>query len=262
VIAPASRRDALSLISGTPLPAGQDGAEPGLVGAFGPVTLEPETALITRIDGQRASPIYAFLDPFVLPAPALARFQELYEEQGQPLPAGYRIAVGGDAENQGDAMADLLSTALPLLTLMIAAVVLAFNSFRYAGVVFVVGFLSAGLAMFGVWMFGTPLGFNAIIGSLGLVGLSINGTIVVLSALRANDKAVAGDPGRSARNRRGCDPPHPGDDADHDWRVRPALDRGRQLLAAFRRGGGGRGQRLGDSRVDPCAVGLRSADPV
>lgn len=194
VIAPASRRDALSLISGTPLPAGQDGAEPGLVGAFGPVTLEPETALITRIDGQRANPIYAFLDPFVLPAPALARFQELYEEQGQPLPAGYRIAVGGDAENQGDAMADLLSTALPLLTLMIAAVVLAFNSFRYAGVVFVVGFLSAGLAMFGVWMFGTPLGFNAIIGSLGLVGLSINGTIVVLSALRANDKAVAGDP--------------------------------------------------------------------
>jgi len=77
---------------------------------------------------------------------------------------------------------------------MIASVVLAFNSFRYAGVVFVVGFLSAGLAMFGVWMFGTPLGFNAIIGSLGLVGLSINGTIVVLSALRADEKAKAGDP--------------------------------------------------------------------
>ncbi len=192
VMAPTSRREAVSLIGATPLPAGSDSAVPGLVGAFGPVTLQPETALITRIDGQRANPIYAFLDPFVLPAPALARFQELYEEQGQPLPPGYRIAVGGDAENQGDAMGDLMSTALPLLTLMVAAVVLAFNSFRYAGVVFVVGFLSAGLAMFGVWMFGTPLGFNAIIGSLGLVGLSINGSIVVLSALRANEKAVAG----------------------------------------------------------------------
>ncbi len=194
VIAPASRREALSLIEGTPLPAGADAAEPGLVGAFGPVTLEPETALITRIDGQRANPIYAFLDPFVLPAPALARFQELYAVEGEPLPPGYRIAIGGDAENQGDAMGDLMSTALPLLTLMIAAVVLAFNSFRFAGVVFVVGFLSAGLAMFGVWMFGTPLGFNAIIGALGLVGLSINGSIVVLSALRADAKSVAGDP--------------------------------------------------------------------
>lgn len=194
VLAPAERRGDLGQLAATPLPGivGDDIA-PVAIGALGPVTLVPETSLITRIDGQRANPIYAFLDPYVLPAPALATFQALYEEQGEPLPPGYRITVGGDAENQGNAMGDLLSTALPLFTLMIAAVVLAFNSFRYAGVVFVVGFLSAGLAMFGVWMFGTPLGFNAIIGSLGLVGLSINGTIVVLTALRANEKALAGD---------------------------------------------------------------------
>ena len=194
VMAPAERRGALSLLGATPLPSGPQGeAAPVGVGALGPVRVYPETSLITRIDGERANAIYAFLEPFVLPAPTLARFQALYEEQGAPLPPGYRIEVGGDAENQGDAMGDLMSTALPLFTLMIAAVVLAFNSFRYAGVVFVVGFLSAGLAMFGVWMFGTPLGFNAIIGSLGLVGLSINGTIVVLTALRANDEARAGD---------------------------------------------------------------------
>ena len=194
VMAPDERRGALSLLGATPLPSGPQGeAAPVGVGALGPVRVYPETSLITRIDGERANAIYAFLEPFVLPAPTLARFQALYEEQGAPLPPGYRIEVGGDAENQGDAMGDLMSTALPLFTLMIAAVVLAFNSFRYAGVVFVVGFLSAGLAMFGVWMFGTPLGFNAIIGSLGLVGLSINGTIVVLTALRANDEARAGD---------------------------------------------------------------------
>ena len=194
VMAPDERRGALSLLGATPLPSGPQGeAAPVGVGALGPVRVYPETSLITRIDGERANAIYAFLEPFVLPAPTLARFQALYEDQGAPLPPGYRIEVGGDAENQGDAMGDLMSTALPLFTLMIAAVVLAFNSFRYAGVVFVVGFLSAGLAMFGVWMFGTPLGFNAIIGSLGLVGLSINGTIVVLTALRANDEARAGD---------------------------------------------------------------------
>lgn len=194
VMAPADRRGSLGLLAATPLPSSAEGeAAPVGIGALGPIELVPETALITRIDGERANSIFAFLDPFVLPAPALARFQALYAEQGEALPAGYRIAIGGDAENQGDAMGDLMSTALPLFTLMIAAVVLAFNSFRYAGVVFVVGFLSAGLAMFGVWMFGTPLGFNAIIGSLGLVGLSINGTIVVLTSLRANDKALAGD---------------------------------------------------------------------
>jgi multidrug efflux pump subunit AcrB len=91
-------------------------------------------------------------------------------------------------------MRDLASTALPLLVLMVAAVVLAFNSFRYAATVFLVGLLSAGLAMFGVWLFGTPLGFNAIIGALGLIGLSINGTIVVLSALRADAASIGGEP--------------------------------------------------------------------
>lgn len=90
-------------------------------------------------------------------------------------------------------MANLMSTAAPLLILMVAAVVLAFNSFRYAGVIFVIGFLSVGLALFGVWMFGTPLGFNAIVGALGLVGLAINGSIVVLSALKASAAAQSGD---------------------------------------------------------------------
>jgi len=92
-------------------------------------------------------------------------------------------------------MADLFSTAIPLLVLMIGSVVLAFNSFRFAGVIFVVAFLSVGLAMFGVWLFGTPLGFNAIVGSMGLMGLSINGAIVVLSALRADPASVALEPG-------------------------------------------------------------------
>jgi multidrug efflux pump subunit AcrB len=194
VMAPDARRGSLDLLSATPLASAAQGeAAPVGIGALGPIELVPETALIARIDGERANRIYAFLDPFVLPAPTLAQFQALYAEQGAALPPGYRISIGGDAENQGDAMGDLVSLALPIFTLMIAAVVLAFNSFRYAGVVFVAGFLSAGLAMFGVWMFGTPLGFNAIIGSLGLVGLSINGVIVVLTSLRANEHARAGD---------------------------------------------------------------------
>jgi multidrug efflux pump subunit AcrB len=66
-------------------------------------------------------------------------------------------------------------------------------AFLAAVVIFTVGFLSVGLAMFGVWLFGNPLGFNAIVGTMGLVGLSINGSIVVLSALRASPQAVAGD---------------------------------------------------------------------
>ncbi|WP_375549503.1 efflux RND transporter permease subunit [Oceanicaulis alexandrii] len=193
VIAPRDRRASASFISAVPVPTEDGSGRATPVGAFGDVSLEPETSVITRTDGERVNEIYGYLSPYVLPASTLADFQERYEAQGQPLPPGYRLVVGGEAENQGEAMANLMSTAIPLLILMVAAVVLAFNSFRYAGVIFCVGFLSVGLAMFGVWMFGTPLGFNAIVGSLGLVGLAINGSIVVLSALKANAKARQGD---------------------------------------------------------------------
>ncbi|MCC5996135.1 MAG: efflux RND transporter permease subunit [Oceanicaulis sp.] len=193
VIAPDVRRDSIEGLGATPMPSRGGAGAPVGISAFGQFTLAPETAAIPRLDGERTNPVYAYLEPYVLPAPVLAEFQRRFAAEGIALPPGYRIAIGGDAENQGEAMADLMSTAIPLLILIIASVVLAFNSFRYAGVIFTAGFLSVGLAMFGVWMFGTPLGFNAIVGSLGLVGLSINGSIVVLSALKANPLARAGD---------------------------------------------------------------------
>ncbi|NJN46567.1 MAG: efflux RND transporter permease subunit [Candidatus Competibacteraceae bacterium] len=45
-------------------------------------------------------------------------------------------------------------------------------------------------------MSGFPLGFNPILGSVGLVGVAINGAIVVLAAIRANPQARTG--GREA----------------------------------------------------------------
>jgi multidrug efflux pump subunit AcrB len=86
-----------------------------------------------------------------------------------------------------------MATFLTFLWLMVAVIVLSLNSFRYAGIIGLVGFLSVGLALFGVWLSGYPLGYTALIGTLGLIGLAINGAIIVLSALKANDKALGGD---------------------------------------------------------------------
>jgi len=43
-----------------------------------------------------------------------------------------------------------------------------------------------------LWLSGFPLGFNPILGSAGLVGVAINGAIVVLAAIRANPQAREG----------------------------------------------------------------------
>ena len=76
---------------------------------------------------------------------------------------------------------------------MVATLVLSFGSFRVATIVGFVGALSVGLGMGALWMFGYPFGFTAIIGTMGLMGVAINDTIVVLAAIRENEAAAAGD---------------------------------------------------------------------
>ena len=53
--------------------------------------------------------------------------------------------------------------------------------------------MSVGLGMLSLWAGDFPLGFNPLIGTAGLVGVAINGSIVVLAAIRANPLARQGD---------------------------------------------------------------------
>jgi multidrug efflux pump subunit AcrB len=76
---------------------------------------------------------------------------------------------------------------------MAGIIILSLNSFRYAGLIGIVAFLSFGLALLGVRLFGYPFGYMALIGSLGMMGLAINGAIIVLSALKADPRSQSGD---------------------------------------------------------------------
>ena len=56
-----------------------------------------------------------------------------------------------------------------------------------------VGGLSVGLGLAALWWFGYPFGFMAIVGIMGLVGVAINDSIVVLAAIRSDMAARNGD---------------------------------------------------------------------
>lgn len=173
------------------------GVAPGELGtplsALGNVSLTPDTAVITRKNGQRINTVQAFLEPYSLPSVSHALYVERLEAAGFSLPSGYYTRFGGEAEESGDAVSGLAALAIPLILLITGAVALVFNSFRMAFLVLMTGFLSVGMAFFGVWLFNLPMGFIAIVGSLGLLGIAINGSIVVLSLLRGNAEAMAGD---------------------------------------------------------------------
>jgi multidrug efflux pump subunit AcrB len=124
-----------------------------------------------------------------------AALQRRIQEAGLDPGPGYRLEVAGDSGEQGEAVALLLAYAPLLATLMLAALVLSFRSFRLAGIVALVAVLSVGLGMLSLWAGGYPLGFNPLLGTAGLVGVAINGSIVVLAAIRAEPRARAGETG-------------------------------------------------------------------
>lgn len=157
------------------------------------IRLEPSPTRIDRHQNERINTISGFLLPYAYPSEAVIDFRQRMAERNISLPPGYRLEFGGEEEERGAAVNNIIATFLTFLWMMVAVIVLSLNSFRHAATIGLVGFLSVGLALFGVWLSGYPLGYTALIGTLGLVGLAINGAIIVLSALRANSDVMAGD---------------------------------------------------------------------
>ena len=192
VIAPAARRGELADLRSKTIGNARAGAGTPL-SSLGEMTLDPKTAVIIRLDGQRVNEIYGFIEPYALPNPIVADFKQRLVDDGFELPPGYDWIEGGQASNQAEAQSNLLALAVPLILIMMGAVALVFNSFRMSFLILTVGLMSMGLALGGVWMFNLPMGFNAIVGALGLFGIAINGSIVVLSLLKGDPRAMADD---------------------------------------------------------------------
>ncbi len=164
------------------------------ISVLGRLAVEPERASISRRNGERLNTLQGFLQAGVLAAPVLEAFKQRLAAESLALPAGYRIEFGGESQERNRAVGNLMAYVGLLLVLMVATLVLSFNSFRMAGIIGMVGVFSTGLALGALWLFGYPFGFMAIVGAMGLVGVAVNDSIVVLSALRAHPAARLGDP--------------------------------------------------------------------
>ena len=162
--------------------------------SLGQIELKPELAQITHYNGQRVNTIQGFLNAGTLPAEILSQFQTKLEEFKSSLPPNYRFEFGGEQEQRNDAVGGLVSTVGVLIILMIATLVLSLGSFQLAGVIGIVAVASFGLGLFSIWLFGYPFGFNPIIGSVGLIGVAVNDSIVVLSAISNHPIAKTGNP--------------------------------------------------------------------
>lgn len=180
----------LSSVTSLELLGSQDGQVP--LSAIADINLVPNLATITRRDGQRFNTVEGYLQAGALPDTVLKQFQTRLEQSEFQLPPGYSLTYGGEADARGSAVGNLLATVGLLVILMTATLVLSFNSFLLAGLIALIALLSIGLGAFALWAFQSIFGFTAILGMLGLIGLAINDSIVVLAALREDERACQG----------------------------------------------------------------------
>ena len=155
--------------------------------------LVPDSNNIDRVDGFRMNEIQVYVKAGVLSSQVLQELRTRLAAMNFKTPPGVSIDYAGESSERNRAINNLLGSAGVLLVLMIAGLVLSFQSFRLAGLIAVVGGLSVGLGLAALWWFGYPFGFMAIVGIMGLVGVAINDSIVVLAAIRSDAAARRGD---------------------------------------------------------------------
>ena len=110
--------------------------------------------------------------------------QDEVKEFEKNLPPGYSMLIGGEAEPRGESQSQIYSSAIIYILLITIGLVFALNSFRQTALILSVAIFSIGLSFLGLKVGQQNYGFIATIGALGLIGLSINDSIIVLSHIK------------------------------------------------------------------------------
>ena len=98
------------------------------------------------------------------------------------------IRDSGEAEVRGEPQSQIWSSAIIYIFLITIGLVFALNSFRETILILSVALLSIGLSFMGLKIGFQNFGFIATIGAIGIIGLSINDSIIVLSHIKERAK--------------------------------------------------------------------------
>jgi multidrug efflux pump subunit AcrB len=101
-------------------------------------------------------------------------------ERDLPLPPGYVLEYGGQAEAQAESFSGLGAAILIAIFGILAVLVLEFGKFRTA--IVVAGVIPLGLfgAVAALWLTGNSLSFTATIGLIALIGIEIKNSILLV----------------------------------------------------------------------------------
>ncbi len=149
----------------------------------------PVTGSITRIDARRVAEIEADVAPGLLLTDQLAALREAIN--ADPRLRNVDVTFAGEAEDQAEAGAFLMSAFGAAIFLMLIVLVTQFNSVYQAGLILSAIVFSTAGVMLGLLITGRP--FGVVMGGIGIIalaGIVVNNNIVLIDTY--NDLRRAG----------------------------------------------------------------------
>ena len=159
------------------------------------VTLEhgDEYPLVWRRDRVPTLTVRADTVPGVLPGAVVDELEQPIAELAAELPQGYRIAIGGIAEESAVSQASVFAVLPLMVLLMVTVLMLQLQKFRSLFVVVATLPLSIIGVILALLVFNRPLGFVAILGILALIGMIAKNAVILVVQIetdRAEGKNV------------------------------------------------------------------------
>lgn len=154
---------------GTPVPLSQ----------VADIEFESSPSTIKHLDKKRFVMITAFTGKGILTQQVTKAFMEQSGKLG--LPAGYSLQLAGEAESEADAFGgSFMTVVIATVFVFIMILILEFKTFKSTLIVLSVIPLGiiGGVTM--LWLTGNPMSFVAIIGFIGLAGIEVKNSILLV----------------------------------------------------------------------------------
>ncbi len=154
---------------------------------IGHVEIRPEDPILRRRDRVPTITVEGDIDEALQPPQVSLEVEEALQPIIAQLPNGYRIETGGNIEEAGKANRALAPIFPIMLVLTLTVIIFQVRSFSAMTMVF----LTAPLGLVGVvpilLLFDQPFGFNAILGLIGLSGILMRNTLILIGQIHTNE---------------------------------------------------------------------------
>lgn len=151
------------------------------------IRLEPSVENILRVDQKRAVILSAGVTGKTSPVEVVKEFQKKVSSE-YAIPEGYELVYGGENEQNVESVQSIIQAMIIALVLIIATLVIQFNSFKKTIIVLVTIPLALVGVFFGLAIFGISLSFPGLIGVVALFGIVVKNAIILVDKINLNLK--------------------------------------------------------------------------